>query len=1172
MICGKIRIPGRILDSLKEGNLVVFAGAGVSVGEPANLPSFKGLCQKIAHGKGETPREGESEECFLGRLKDSGVDIHSIAAEIIGQADAPTSLHKDLLRLFGKGEEVRIVTTNQDLLFENAVETLYEDKPKVYSAPALPLGTAFQGIVHIHGSIEVPMEMVFTDTDFGRAYLSEGWATRFLIDLFSTAKILFVGYSHDDTIMRYLARALPTEKGNRFALIRESEEPDKWRQLGIETVFFPHDVEIGYTELYNGIRILADVANRSILDWKNEITAISQGYPPIGDRDSGIMEYALERESTFRFITESVVRPEWINWFDENGFLEPLLCTDHVLDVRHGILATWLAKTFVGTNSLVLFQLFARYNLGIHPVLWGRVLREVCSDEHDMDHNVFSRWVSLLLNDVPDSPQEVLLLMLGERCVKHNAMNLLLEVFDKMSEQLLILKEGYCWSDDEQPIQTDVEVKFRSVSGIHYLHELLSKGLYPNLDSVHGKLLDISLSRLERRNAVRFQWQKEFDPDSYRRSAIEPDDQDRYPDDVSLLIDVSRICLEYLGNNSPDLLDLRIAALSGSTCNLIRRLVIHALCERQDWTSDDKLNWLLSKCNIHELPLHHEIFRLVGQTFADSDLTTQNKLLNAIQEFEWKYDDDEDENRRHTAYTHFNWMSWLHRTTDACEELNEHLDTILREYPTFKPQKRQDLTHWMSDIKREKMSSPWSFEEAHSSDPIRFIDEILSYLSNVDVVHKGPGLSTIKEVAKSEFNWGLNLALTLHKRSEYPIEVFAVLIDAWAELELTEEQVTLVLDVISAACHLTDPFAFRAADFLLKTLRKADKGVIPEMRERMDSIASTLWSNQDMAAPIESDEDWYGRAINHTSGVLAEYWLYSLSACRSTDDNKETGISPKYEDALTIILNDESVCGVMGKSILAGQIPFLLDVDEQWVCEHLVPLLLDPSNSIVYQAVWHGFLTQGRLTPSTQAVMIDVFSSSVVAWMDSEDHWFTRFIGFYTALAFYFIENPFSNDWISTLFNAGGVKVRIEFAKAALQFISEMTEAELHELVNRWLLDYMKARLKGIPAPLDNVEERLAMFNWLPSLLIVSPEIAELYLGFPTDNLTQCNWIFEYLEKELQNTHPEFTARLILHLGSSNVAASLVYDLSRLLGSLNREELNEGIRVALLELEAEICM
>jgi hypothetical protein len=38
--------------------------------------------------------------------------------------------------------------------------------------------------------------MVLTDSDFGSAYLTEGWATRFLQRLFTHNVVMFIGYSH----------------------------------------------------------------------------------------------------------------------------------------------------------------------------------------------------------------------------------------------------------------------------------------------------------------------------------------------------------------------------------------------------------------------------------------------------------------------------------------------------------------------------------------------------------------------------------------------------------------------------------------------------------------------------------------------------------------------------------------------------------------------------------------------------------------------------------------------------------------------------------------------------------------------------------------------------------------------------------------------------------------
>ena len=60
-----IDFPRPLLDAVNDNQLVVFAGAGVSMPEPSGLPSFSELVQAVAQGSGETIGEGETEDRFL---------------------------------------------------------------------------------------------------------------------------------------------------------------------------------------------------------------------------------------------------------------------------------------------------------------------------------------------------------------------------------------------------------------------------------------------------------------------------------------------------------------------------------------------------------------------------------------------------------------------------------------------------------------------------------------------------------------------------------------------------------------------------------------------------------------------------------------------------------------------------------------------------------------------------------------------------------------------------------------------------------------------------------------------------------------------------------------------------------------------------------------------------
>ena len=79
----------------------------------------------------------------------------------------------------------------------------------------------FRGVVHLHGRVDERYrtaqddEFVVSSANFGRAYLSLCWATRFIQALLSRFQILFVGYTADDPSVQYLLEGLNLRAGTR---------------------------------------------------------------------------------------------------------------------------------------------------------------------------------------------------------------------------------------------------------------------------------------------------------------------------------------------------------------------------------------------------------------------------------------------------------------------------------------------------------------------------------------------------------------------------------------------------------------------------------------------------------------------------------------------------------------------------------------------------------------------------------------------------------------------------------------------------------------------------------------------------------------------------------------------------------------------------------------------
>jgi hypothetical protein len=107
MFFDPIDIPDALLDAQEQGELVIFAGAGVSMGEPSELPSFEGLARNIAgshpRGAGLAKRKLANDrlDLIMGDLARDGVKVEQRCREIIDKPKSrPTELHSSLVGLF----------------------------------------------------------------------------------------------------------------------------------------------------------------------------------------------------------------------------------------------------------------------------------------------------------------------------------------------------------------------------------------------------------------------------------------------------------------------------------------------------------------------------------------------------------------------------------------------------------------------------------------------------------------------------------------------------------------------------------------------------------------------------------------------------------------------------------------------------------------------------------------------------------------------------------------------------------------------------------------------------------------------------------------------------------------------------------------------------------------
>jgi hypothetical protein len=214
-------IPIEVLQALEDGELVFFCGAGVP--KPAGLPLFGELVKAIYECVHEEITELEKKAFKNGEYdrvltllerRVNAIQVRSVVARVFAQKfNGNLEVHRDLLRLSRTlAGPPRLVTTNFDDLFHSAgaAENYIDVGPRLRS----PKPTGWHTVVHLHGRLTDQTDpthyadLVLTSEGFGQAYMLDGWATRFVVELFRNFAVVFIGYSLNDPVMRYMVDAL----------------------------------------------------------------------------------------------------------------------------------------------------------------------------------------------------------------------------------------------------------------------------------------------------------------------------------------------------------------------------------------------------------------------------------------------------------------------------------------------------------------------------------------------------------------------------------------------------------------------------------------------------------------------------------------------------------------------------------------------------------------------------------------------------------------------------------------------------------------------------------------------------------------------------------------------------------------------------------------------------
>ena len=1164
MLCGSIDFPDEIISALKDNKLVVFAGAGVSMGPPACLRDFKDLANKVAEGTKFSKELEESREPvdqFLGQLEANEVNIRDRIVQLL-QPPGHNPLHVHLVRLFKNLGDVRIVTTNFEHLFETACVAAWREQPRVYDAPALPLGDRFTGIVHVHGNITDHESMVITDADFGRAYLTEGWAQRFLVGLFRAYTVLFVGYSHGDTVLSYLARALPpATTTRRYSLVQESDDPAYWKYLGIAPIPFGPHKKGEFFNLDDGVRSLAEFRQRGVLEWKREIQAIARMRHPLPRDKHDHLNQLLREEWAVEVFAEHARSIDWLTWLQCEGHIAPLFKADTVDNCALEFART-LPRSFVLQYPEALQLLCAQNGLRLNHAFWHNIARELSLSNPPPENQVYCSWLTLLLSCDTGYKDPHMLAWLAKRASELNLPWCLLDIYEAMCHSSLDLKPGFHLSEPDEESSPRVSMGIDLKADWSHLHEVWTL-IKPHLDELAEPLTRFLIAQMEQRFRIYVYYGKansHWDPDSMSRSAIEPHEQDKYPRPVHALIDALRDSLLHVHNGCPkDVLPLG-NRLVRSKVPLLRRLSVYLISNLSGFSANAKLDWLMEFVSLDDAACHHETFHFLANCFSNGDVENQERVVCASLKLEV-----EESSRMQVEHFQFTLLIWLNEHAPDCRFVQDALERLRERHPTWLAPRHADFNHYTSGGWVHPRS-PWTKEQLLSRPSGMWIDDMLKFQSR-DRLGEGDGdvmveisreglWGAITQASDERPEWGVELAHALVDRAEWDTDLWYGLIDSWEHWSRNEQTVVARLRVLTHR-ELLLAHSQRTARLLrafVEVLQKENREALIKCIDLANEVSLTHWEVLERDLKDQHPEkDWVQFAINQPAGVLTEYWVRSHSYVRNSDSiPKDLSL---YEGAFQRIVDDDTFVGGAGRAILFRYLSYLQNAMPSWTRTHLLPMLSSENESIFRQS-WHGILSSRRITDDLWAeirgsVLSAASRTDVMAGRNGDIpsiHKFPEeFTDFFVDCVAAFENDPL-NEWIPSFYQNTSEYIHVQFAQRITRVLEESSEEERRSYWQRWLRNHWEVRLQGIPTALC-AKESGVMLNWLLYLEFDFARAVSVAVTTREFNLEHTHFFWDLGESELPARFPADTARLLCHVLKlySESKNYEIYDLSPLL-------------------------
>jgi SIR2-like domain len=1125
-----VDLPQVVIDAQKRGELVLFAGAGVSMDAPSNYPNFLDLATELG-GTAYPKEKDELIDRYLGRLVERGIPVHErVKTRLSDPTSRPNHVHESIIRLFGSADAIRIVTTNFDDHFCGAAQAVYASVPEVYRAPALPLGDDFKGIVHLHGSVlDDAKKLVLTDADFGRAYLTQGWARRFVQQLFAKFVVLFVGYSHQDLPLLYLARGISAaEDGPGRYAITPPENDTFWVNLGIKPVHYPLRVPplAKHGALGGCLATWAEIANLGSLGTETRIRGLTTSDRPLSLEEDDFLRHALLDIGTLRYFTRHAKDPRWLEWIAEHTEFSAIFVPGASLNERSAQLAFWFAEVFAIPHFAVALELVRRKNQMLSPALWHAVAQRFHA--HATAGDPLRLWVPILLATMPANGHSDFLAYMIDHCAVPGDEQTILQLFRALSTPKLKLKRRYFPPEDGKPAVPDAEVE--PIAHDHTMLRAYRSKIQPHLDVFAKGIALIVTTTFEEANTLLAMYGKagpKGDPISMSRGSVTSRAQDFLHNGFSVLIDAGADVLRWANDHDSKFASSLVGQWIESDPLVLQRLAISGMAGYPSLTSEEKLAWAISNQLVENVGLKNETFALLAAVYASSGEPVRAELVRQAENAMNPAGED------YERYEFFNLLSWLHTHAPNCALVTEKLEAIQARHPQWEMREHPDFNSWISGGAVQPVpDSPIQVSQIEAMNLDALLDESTRLAEVKDTFGEPFQAGFLQEIARTaakNFVWSEGIAAEALERKDLPAEIWSALVRGWSTHHTPEEWAS-VLAIVEQLEPVYDMVLYEMSSLLKGAVERKEDGFPIALFGLALARANAVWAACVALEPPlpETAENWVTVAINRTSGYLLDFYFEAFRLLWPKRQ-EEQGRIDSLLGALEAAIGGDGPASEIARILVSAKASLLADVAQDWYTEHGLPLLAAPANPRQSEQHWDGYLVWGTWTQTMLPGLIPAYLRHLPEITGASDDRSRMFCSHLAGFAVFGAVDPLENGWLGDFLTRAQRRERMHWVGSITDILREGDDQAKESAWDRWIKRYLELRVQSNPIALD-AEESGAMCEWVLALRSHYAEILELLLAGPAPDLKRGMFYYRLQEAALLDHAPALTARFLTAL------------------------------------------